>query len=142
MHKKELLDLEEEWRRQLEEQASYISILEEQVNAAPLSSRSTQSNTSHQQYDTVINRLLQDNTKLHEEVTQLRKENDLWKIKWSRVEPELSSSNRSRLKFGRGRKDGISLSCYESDTSRGGRRRSSSVLAEDKENVDSSNRGD
>ena len=56
------------------------------------------------------------------------------------MEPD--SSNRGRLKFGRGKKEGISLSCFESENSRISKRRSSSVLVEDKENIDSFNRGD
>ena len=119
---------------------SYIAILEEQVDAAPVSGRSNNSSTSHEQYDTVINKLLKDNTRLHQEVTRLKAENEQLRQGELTIEEGNNCNNKNRVKFRKGRKEGIHVSCFEAEGPPLERRRSSSVLFHGKENADPWNR--
>ena len=60
----------------MEEQGKYIAILEEQVGKTMQSSREK---VSHQQYDTVINQLLQENTRLHQQLQKARDDGEEWR---------------------------------------------------------------
>ena len=68
-YSKEKEQMDENWKEKVDEQAKYIAILEEQVNSPIQSERES---ASSEQYDAVINQLLQENTRLHQQLQHAR----------------------------------------------------------------------
>jgi hypothetical protein len=63
----------------VEEQVQYIAFLEEQVSSPSSPIQSERENASQEQYDTVINKLLVENTRLHQQLQQARDESEHWR---------------------------------------------------------------
>jgi hypothetical protein len=121
------------WRGRLEEQAGYISILEDQISSPIQSEREK---VPQEQYDAIINKLLQENTRLHETAGQLSEECD--RLRKLCLQMDSERTNRSRFRFAKGRREDVKASQYASEQSQVHRRVSSVYLFND-ENVDSSN---
>jgi hypothetical protein len=131
--------VESKWRGKLEEQAGYISLLEEQVSSPIQSEREK---VPLEQYDAIINKLLQENTRLHESNSRLGEECERLRRTCSQLDSE--RTNRSRFRFAKGKEGKASQYVSEVSHSQVAQpplhhRRASSVYLFNDENVDRSN---